>query len=242
MLGTVAVGTTGRHAHNHDATDRQQLDLGDLQWCRGQPELDQPQPHPGGGALQDRYQRGERTNPSVFGQAVTFTATVVAAGAPVTAGTVTFRHGSQFLGSASLDSSGIATLSVSSLPAGKNQVQAVFVGTATNLSSVSPIWKQTVVAAPTVTTITLTTETEANGTTRYVLVATVTPGTAASTSPVTGTVVFRKKGSVIGRAKLKSGVAVLSIGRKRPRGKFVAELQRSSNFKASTSPPLVLPA
>jgi hypothetical protein len=181
-------------------------------------------------------------NPSVFGQAVTFTASVVAAGAPVTAGTVTFRHGSQFLGSASLDSSGVATLSVSSLPAGKNQVQAVFVGTATNLSSVSALWKQTVVAAPTVTTITLTTETQANGTTRYVLVATVTPGTAASTALVTGTVVFRKNGSVIGKAKLKAGVAVLSIGRKPPRGKFVAALERSSNFKASTSPPLVLQA
>ena len=171
------------------------------------------------------------------------TATVVAAGAPVTAGTVTFRHGSQFLGSAQLDSSGTATLSVTSLPAGKDQIQAVFVGTATNLSIGQPQPETDRRGrAHRDEPITLTTETMANGTTRYVLVATVTPGTAASTALVTGTVVFRKNGAVIGRAKLKAGIAVFSIGRKPPRGKFVAELQRSSNFKASTSPPLVLPA
>jgi hypothetical protein len=182
------------------------------------------------------------TNPSVFGQAITFTATVVAAGVPVTTGTVTFRRGSQFLGSAALGAAGTATLSLSSLPAGKDQIQAVYAGSSINLSSVSPTLIQTVVAAPTVTSLTLATQIEPKGNLRYLLVAAIAPETAGSTATVVGTVVFRKNGTVIGRAKLKAGVAVLSIGRKPPRGRFVAALERTTNFKASTSPPLVLPA
>ncbi len=181
-------------------------------------------------------------NPSVFGHSVTFTAAVVAAGAPVTSGTVTFRRGSQLLGSVALDGSGTATLSVSSLAVGKDQVQAVFGGTTTNLSSVSPILKQTVEPVSTVTSVSLTTQTLASGSTRYTLVASVAPATATSTAPVVGTVVFRQNGKVIGKAKLKAGTAVLAIGRRPPRGKFVAQFQRGTDFKASTSPPLVLPA
>ncbi len=180
-------------------------------------------------------------NPSTFGQPITFTATVVAAGAPVTAGTVTFRRGKQFLGTVAFGASGTASLTISALPVGKSSIQAVFSGTANDLGSVSPVLKQTVTAAPTVTSLTLTTETLSNGSTRYFLVAAVAPATASS-AVTTGTVVFRKNGKVIGKARLKGGVATLAIGRNLPRGNYVAALERNTQFAASTSPRLVLPS
>jgi hypothetical protein len=180
-------------------------------------------------------------NPSVFGQAVTFTAGVVAGGAPVTSGSITFRRGSQFLGVVALGASGTASLTISSLPAGKASIQAIFSGTTDDLSSVSAVLTQTVTAVPTATTLTLATQTLANGKTRYVLVATVGPAIESSVA-ATGKVVFRKNGRMIGSAKLKGGVATLVIGRSAPRGKYVAAFARNSQFKASTSAPLVLPS
>jgi hypothetical protein len=57
-------------------------------------------------------------NPTVYGQAATFTATVTSGGNPVTAGTVTFHEGSTILASAvPLDSSGRARFTTATLSA-----------------------------------------------------------------------------------------------------------------------------
>jgi hypothetical protein len=57
-------------------------------------------------------------NPSIYGQPVTFTATVTSGAAPVTAGTVTFEEGSTILASnVNLDASGHATFSIATLSA-----------------------------------------------------------------------------------------------------------------------------
>ncbi len=178
-------------------------------------------------------------NPSVFGQALTFTAGVVAGGAPVISGSITFRRGSQFLGTVALSSSGTASLTISALPVGKASIQTIFSGTTNDLSSVSPVLTQTVAAVPTVTTLAIAAQTHANGKTRYVLVATVAPAIESSVA-VTGKVVFRKNGRAIGSAKLKGGVATLAIGRSLPRAKYVAAFARNSQFKASSSAPFVL--
>ena len=58
-------------------------------------------------------------NPSSLGQTVTFTASVVSAAGPVTAGTVTFRRGKTFLGTVALDGSGTASLSTQLAPGGR---------------------------------------------------------------------------------------------------------------------------
>ena len=62
-------------------------------------------------------------NPSVYGQAVTFTATVTAdsPGAGTPTGTVTFKEGSTILGTATLDASGQVTPTVHHLVAGRRQ-------------------------------------------------------------------------------------------------------------------------
>lgn len=93
-------------------------------------------------------------NPSVFGQAVTFTATVAAfapaSGQPT--GTVTFFNGATSLGSATL-AGGVAMLTTSALTIGNNSVTAVYAGDSNFATSTSPAVTQSVQAAGTTTTM-----------------------------------------------------------------------------------------
>jgi hypothetical protein len=71
------------------------------------------------------------SNPSVFGQAVTFTATVTPGSSStpgVPGGTITFFDGSTPIGNATLDSSGRATLTTSGLTVGSHQITAAYSG------------------------------------------------------------------------------------------------------------------
>jgi hypothetical protein len=104
-------------------------------------------------------------NPSLAGQTVTFTATVIAVapGIGTPSGTVTFKDGATTLGSATLDATGKATLAVallaastptvSSATAGTHSITAVYGGAAMFLGSTSAILTQSVVQpAPTIAT------------------------------------------------------------------------------------------
>jgi hypothetical protein len=178
-------------------------------------------------------------NPSLLGQPVTLTASVTAAGAPVTVGTITFQRGSQVLGIVSLSAAGTASASVSSLPVGSNGIQAIYSGSVNDQGSVSSSFKQTVVALPTTTTLSIVTQSLPHGRIEYILVATVAPaGGNPPTSPA-GIVVFRRNGRTLGKAKIAGGVAQLVLGRSRPSSKltFVAAFQGNSQFQASTSIP-----
>jgi hypothetical protein len=177
-------------------------------------------------------------NPSRTGQPVTFLATVTADGMPVTTGTVGFSRGNTLLGTVALGPDGTASFTASSLPVGQGRIQAIYYGTADDYSSTSPALVQAVDKLATSTTLTLATETRPNGRVVYVLEASVIPeGVTGITAA--GTVIFRRNGSVIGKARVDDGTAILSIGRKVPkRAKFVAAFQGSSRFKASTSPRL----
>jgi sugar lactone lactonase YvrE len=73
------------------------------------------------------------------GQAVTLTATALPfSGSKLPTGTITFQEGSNILGQSALNASGVATLQVSSLPAGVNTLLANFGGDATFLAVGSP--------------------------------------------------------------------------------------------------------
>jgi hypothetical protein len=84
--------------------------------------------------------------PSVFGQAVTFTATVAAtAPASVTpTGTATFTDGVLVLGTAALDGGGVATFTTTSLPAGPHSIAAAYGGDAYVQGSASSVLSQVV--------------------------------------------------------------------------------------------------
>ena len=92
-------------------------------------------------------------NPSLFGNSVTFTATVstVAPGAGVADGNVDFFRDSTLLGTATVDASGLASISSSALPAGVGSITAVYAGSGNFNGSISPAISQVVNQAPIIT-------------------------------------------------------------------------------------------
>lgn len=130
-------------------------------------------------------------NPSTYGQSVTFAATVTsAAGTPT--GTVTFKDGGTTLGTGTLDGSGQATLTTSSLPAGMHSITAVYSGTDNYLSSSSGVLTQTVNQASTSTTL----SSNANPST-YVQNVTFNATVTSAGGTPTGTVTFRDGATVL---------------------------------------------
>jgi outer membrane protein assembly factor BamB len=83
-------------------------------------------------------------NPSTVGQSVTFTATVSNGSANVPTGTVTFLNGTTTLGTATLNSSGVAAFTTSTLPAGTDEITASYGGDANDKTSVSSALAQVV--------------------------------------------------------------------------------------------------
>jgi predicted membrane protein len=83
-------------------------------------------------------------NPSSFGQAVTFTATVTSkAGTPPNGETVSFMYGSTLLGTGML-TGGSASFTTSTLPVGKDVITAVYSNDSSLLGSTSKAVKQVV--------------------------------------------------------------------------------------------------
>jgi hypothetical protein len=85
-------------------------------------------------------------NPSVYGQAVSFTATVTALGIPPLTGSVTFMDGGTNLGTVAL-SGGTAAFTTSTLSAGSHSITASYGGNLVYASSTSSILTQTITPA-----------------------------------------------------------------------------------------------
>ena len=86
-------------------------------------------------------------NPSPAGSSVTFTAAVTSAEDNAT-GTVTFEDGTTVLGSAALNSVGVATYATSALPYGSNSIKATYSGDSNNSASTSAVLTQNISGAP----------------------------------------------------------------------------------------------
>jgi hypothetical protein len=83
-------------------------------------------------------------NPSVWGQSVTFSATVTSSGNTTPTGTVTFLDGATTLGVASLNGMAQATLATASLTVATHSISASYSGDASVSGSTSAILSQTV--------------------------------------------------------------------------------------------------
>ena len=83
-------------------------------------------------------------NPIVYGASTNLTATVAQPGGlPVPTGTVQFKVDGTDIGSAAtLNGSGVGTLSTSALPAGKHYITAAYSGDSTYASGLSPRWTE----------------------------------------------------------------------------------------------------
>jgi hypothetical protein len=169
-------------------------------------------------------------NPSAYGQQVTFTATVSPSGAT---GTVTFMDGGSALGTAALNASGVATLSVSSLAVGSHSITAVYSGDGDHDGSTSPALSQSVGTASTTTTLTSSPNPSRSG-------RTVTFTATVSSATATGTVQFLDGSSPLGTVALSSGSAALSTAALST-GKHSITVQYGGdgNFSGSTSAALV---
>ncbi len=155
-------------------------------------------------------------NPSVYEQAVIFAATVAAVPASgstqtnlgIPGGTVNFFSDGASIGSATLDSTGRATLSYAALTVGTHAITATYAGANDYLTSTSAAVSQVVQKMPTDTSLGVS-QTGASSS-AVVLVATVIGTT--STNPIpTGTVTFMNGSTVLGTATVNaSGVATFN--------------------------------
>jgi phospholipase C len=143
-------------------------------------------------------------NPSTFGQAVTLTAAVFSSGGKPN-GTVRFNDGNIGLGNVVL-AGGVATLTTTTLPAGRNSITAVYIGNTSFSGSTSSVLSQVVGHA--MTTITL--RSSLNPST-FGQAVTLTATVSSSATP-NGTVTFTfKNGNTwLVNATLAGGVATLT--------------------------------
>ena len=145
-------------------------------------------------------------NPSIYGQKVTWTATVTSSGSITPTGTVRFKW--QYftetftIGSAILNSSGEATLTKSNLNADSYPLTAVYSGDVNNLRSTSAIVNQVVTETTSAAKITSTPNPSTLGQ-AVTFMATITSPTVIPTGPVT----FMVGTKVLGTAQLSSGKA-----------------------------------
>ena len=137
-------------------------------------------------------------NPSTFGQLVTFTATVSSLGGTPT-GPVTFVDGATTLGTGTLNSSGVATFSTSSLSVASHSITAVYGDNGNYLSSTSSAISQVVNQASTSTSLT----SSANPAT-FGQSVTFTATVASAGGTPTGTVTFMDGATTLGTGILDS--------------------------------------
>src|SRR5437016_1007221 len=144
-------------------------------------------------------------NPSIFGSAVTFTATVASSATSIPTGTVTFQDGAATLGPGTL-SGGTATFSTSGLAAGTHSITAIYSGDANFRSNTPPVGKQTKTKATSSTSIVSSNIASIRGT-AVTLTATVT---SPVTGTLTGTVTFQDGTAALGTGTLSGGAATLA--------------------------------
>jgi hypothetical protein len=150
-------------------------------------------------------------NPAVYGQSVTFSATVKGpSGSGYPTGTVRFFDGSTLLGIGSLYN-GVATLADSILAPGIHAITAEYGGDPNFMASSSVALSETVKQASTQTTLASSLNRAPAGqtVTFTATVAPVSPG--PGTGPPTGTITFVDGNTVLGTVALVNGKAALAI-------------------------------
>jgi hypothetical protein len=144
--------------------------------------------------------------PSIFGQFVTFTATVKVQ-SPGTVnpngGSVTFYDDQDRLGSVVLSTSGTAVLSFNALSVGSHSIRAVYYGDENYDCSTSDTVTQTVKKASTSMVFTSSGSSVFGQTVKFTV--SLTPGTA------TGSVTFKEGSTTLGTVPLSGGSAFLNV-------------------------------
>jgi len=175
-------------------------------------------------------------NPSIYGQTVTFTATVTSSqGAPPNGEVVTFKQGINTLGTSTL-SNGSAQFSISTLTVGgTDNVKAIYAGDANFSTSTSAAVAQVVTAATTTTKV-LSSQNPINVGQSVTFTATVSPQFSGT---VTGNVAFYNGTAKLGQSALSGGVAKFTSATLTGGTDSITAVFKGTNtFLTSTSPAL----
>ena len=153
-------------------------------------------------------------NPSVFGQPVTFTATLaaVAPGSGAPTGSVTFLDGGNPIGSGTLNGSGVATFTTSALAIGNHTITTSYAGDGNFNGSSGALTgnPQVVGKAGTVTVTLLTPPGPITVGSAVQITATVTASAPGAGTP-TGSVTFLDGASPLGTVALSGGSAAVTM-------------------------------
>jgi hypothetical protein len=144
-------------------------------------------------------------NPSLSGQSVTFTATITgpAGNTTVPTGSVNFLDGTTTLGSGTLNGSGVATYSTSTLSAGSHSITAGYGGDANFSGSTSAVLTQVVNTAVLLSTTTaLTSSPNPSAPNQSVTFTASVAGPSGATATPTGTVTFLDVSTSLGSGTL----------------------------------------
>jgi hypothetical protein len=172
-------------------------------------------------------------NPSVFSQPVSLTAAVTSAGGTPT-GTVTFQEGSTVLGAGTLDLTGHATLTLSSLAVGAHSITANYAGDAKFSGSTSASLSQTVNSDATTTTLASSSNPSTHN--QSVTFTATTVANAPGTATPAGTITFKEGSRTLGSASLNAGSATLAISNlSKGTHSITAVYGGSAGFLTSTS-------
>lgn len=175
------------------------------------------------------------TNPSVYGQSLTFTATVATnvSGAGVPTGSVTFLDGSTSLGIAPL-SGGIAILRTAGLSAATHSITATYGGNGSLSGSTSPALLQSVNQDSTTTTLVSSANPSAYG--QSVRFTATVAANAPGAGVPTGLVTFLSDATTLGTAPLTGGAASYSTAGLTPATHSITAVYGGDgNFTRSTS-------
>jgi hypothetical protein len=170
-------------------------------------------------------------NPSIYGQKVTFTATVTTSNGTVPTGKVSFTWGGIYtVGTAKLEN-GVATLTSATLNADTFPLTAVYKGDSNNLGSTSPILSQVVNQATSSATL-KSSPNPSNVGQAVTFDLKITSATVTPKGPVT----FTNGNTVLGTVQLHSGKATLSTS-SLPAGSDVvtATFNGDSDIKGSSA-------
>src|ERR1051326_7269469 len=175
------------------------------------------------------------SNPSVFGQMVTFTSTVAGVVAKLPTGTVTFKDGGSALGTQTLDGSGHATFSTSGFSVATHSITVTYNGDTTYNASTSTTLSQAVNKANSSTVFTSSSNPACQGPVSFTAtVSAVAPGSGIPT----GTVQFKDGAANLGTAQTlnASGQATLTTSSLAAGTHSITALYNgSTSFNTSTS-------
>jgi hypothetical protein len=171
-------------------------------------------------------------NPTMTLSSIVLTATVPNSGAGVATGAVTFTDGSTELGTATLNGSGVASLTVPSLSAGNHALQASYAGDTEDFPSTSAGLTEGIQLRPTTTAIT-SVATDPNNPLQIALIAAV--GWTGPVAP-TGTVTFTTGSTVLGSSQVDSiGIATLIVTLPPSAESIVASYSGDASYASSNS-------